>query len=785
MKNVKRLITIVVTLLCFVLINCSGGSSSSNTDQVKSDDPVVLILRSVTNDSITTNQSNFPIIGTTSPTATVTVNGIPATVDAAGNFSTTLTLTLGANTITVLADLNGLQTTVQFTATLQPVPPSLEVTSPAASLSTNNSTLTVTGSSSTPGVEIWVNDLQQTLTSGSFSTSVTLTSGSNLVRIVAIDTAGNKTIVDREVILDQTQPLLAISSPADGATAYVEPLIITGETEPDAMVTVNGNQVTLTADAGSLSAFSETLATYEATSNVAVVATDSAGNSTTINLTVNRFAEPATLYVANTHPAANNDVNCGTSTQPCLTITHGLSRALITTAPQVLVATGIYQEKVRLVNGVDLLGGFNNSFTQRNLNSLKAEIWGDGSSQSVVADGITLPALLEGFVIRGPVMTSPSSNSVALYILDSQSSLRVQNNTLVAGRAADGLNGSDGLDGLNGMNGEAGNIGLDGITCTAADLKLGGVGGSRIIAAFNLSGGDGGGHNACPDGNTLEVSGADGLGGRFAVGTLDGSGGSGADAGDDGQLFSTTCTLPPQPAALFASSGANGMSGANGSAAAGATSSNIVNHIWVGETGLPGSAGGHGGGGGGGGAGGGAKCVSGVCFDMLGGTGGGGGSGGGSGSAGTGGGFGGSSFGVFISFNATPTTLPVITGNEIFTGIGGNGGRGGDGGIGGNGGAGAPGGITAIDAFCSGAGGDGGDGGDGGVGAGGGGGTGGISAGIFINQAGYSGGYSYDIDNVINTTSGLSGVGGNGGQSLGDSGVAGSTGSINDVLINP
>lgn len=776
---------LAITFSC-VLASCGGSGSGDN--QIIEIAPPVLVLRSVTGDSITTNQSSLPVIGTTSPTATVIVNGNSVSVDGSGNFSTTVTLSSGINTVTVTADLNGLQTTLLFSAILQQNPPSLTVISPAATLSTNDSALLVTGTAGLVDIDVWVNGDLQTLTSGNFSTTVTLTSGANLVYIVALDAAGNEATVERTVILDQSQPLLAISSPENGTSTYIEPLLVVGETEPGATVTVNGNPVVLSPSGGSLDSFSEMLSAYEASSSIEVVATDPAGNSTTINLTVNRLAEPGTLYVANTHPNAVDSPSCGTPILPCLTISQGFSRAATTSAPQVLVGSGIYQEKVVLLNGVDLLGGFDENFTVRNLAALKAEIWGDGTSRSVVADGITVSTLLEGFVIRGPVMVSPTSNSTALYIKDSGSSFVVQNNIIIAGRGADGVNGADGSSGKAGSDGSVGVIGVEtGLNpCLISDLNDGGSGGVLIVSANNLSGGNGGGNIACADGSTIEVSAGDGQNGNSAGG-LHGIAGTGGDAGDDGEIVllssSTVCLLPVNPA--IGQDGASGQSGFDGTAASGATGSSIVNHTWLGTNGSVGDPGGHGGGGAGGGAGGGSKCSSGSCTsDTLGGSGGGGGAGGERGQGGEAGTFGGSSFGVFISFTVTPTNIPLIAGNEIVPGVAGSGGHGGSGGIGGDAGFGSIGGSGAASEFCTWSGGSGAAGGSGGHGGGGGGGTGGISTGFFINFVGFSGGYSYDIDNnFVNT--GLAGVGGKGGYSPGNSGSAGSSGSINEVLTKP
>ena len=123
--------------------------------------------------------------------------------------------------------------------------------------------------------------------------------------------------------------------------------------------------------------------------------------------------------------------------------------------------------------------------------------------------------------------------------------------------------------------------------------------------------------------------------------------------------------------------------------------------------------------------------------------GGGGGAGGCGGEGGSGGGYGGSSFGIFLTFTALSSDIPVITNNSITRGIGGNGGDGGSGGAGGFGGDGGSGG--SIDGgpwlYVLGQGGHGGDGGSGGTGGGGGGGCGGSSFGIYTSNISISPNY--------------------------------------------
>ena len=101
------------------------------------------------------------------------------------------------------------------------VPPTLNVTSPANGLVTNQSTITVKGTtndatSSPVTVTVKLNsgaDTKVTVGSdGSWTTTLTLAAGSNTITIVATDSAGKTTTVTRTVTLDTTAPTIKSAS---------------------------------------------------------------------------------------------------------------------------------------------------------------------------------------------------------------------------------------------------------------------------------------------------------------------------------------------------------------------------------------------------------------------------------------------------------------------------------------------------------------------------------------------------------------------------------------------
>nr|DAY68088.1 MAG TPA: Ig-like domain protein [Caudoviricetes sp.] len=137
----------------------------------------------------------------------------------------------GSHTIKVDASDNDGNAATQKTVTfsIDTVPPTLSITSPANGLVTNISTITVSGTSndvtSSP-VTITVNGTAVTVGSdGAFTTSIKLTEGENTITVIATDSAGKKTTVTRTVTLDTTPPVFSnvtvTPNPVDAGKTYV------------------------------------------------------------------------------------------------------------------------------------------------------------------------------------------------------------------------------------------------------------------------------------------------------------------------------------------------------------------------------------------------------------------------------------------------------------------------------------------------------------------------------------------------------------------------------------
>lgn len=170
----------------------------------------------------------------------VASNAISTTVITNG-YSVTYTpasaLGDGSHTVTVdVKDNDGNAATQKSTSfTVDTVPPTLNLTSPADGLITATAALNVAGStndatSSPVTIKIKLNGADQgsvsVATNGSFSKGITLANGSNTIEVTATDAAGKVSSVTRTVTLDTSVPKVVSAAiapnPVDaGATMII------------------------------------------------------------------------------------------------------------------------------------------------------------------------------------------------------------------------------------------------------------------------------------------------------------------------------------------------------------------------------------------------------------------------------------------------------------------------------------------------------------------------------------------------------------------------------------
>lgn len=151
-------------------------------------------------------------------------------------YTPTAALSDGSHTIKIDAADNDGNAATQKSVTfkIDTVPPTLSVTAPTNGLITNKAACTVTGTtnditSSPVTVTVKLNSGSAEAVTvgadGSFSKALTLVSGSNIITVVATDSAGKSTTVTRTVTLDTVAPTIkAVTltpNPVDAGKTYV------------------------------------------------------------------------------------------------------------------------------------------------------------------------------------------------------------------------------------------------------------------------------------------------------------------------------------------------------------------------------------------------------------------------------------------------------------------------------------------------------------------------------------------------------------------------------------
>ncbi len=225
----------------------------------------------------------------------LTVNSRPAVqvTNSNGVFSLDVTLDEDMNTMSLLArDEAGNEATAVRTIIARPNPPAVNVTWPTDGLLLNVSAGTVTGW--TDADELLINGKVVTIgANGTFTLPVDFVEGTNVVEIYGKDIFGRSTIWTAVVDVDLTAPLLSVEKPAAKILINFSRVDVVGLTEPGSDLTVGGNAVLL-ADDGR---FSVGLNLTEGTHHVAIVSTDEAGNSATVDRDITVDLTPPLLNI--------------------------------------------------------------------------------------------------------------------------------------------------------------------------------------------------------------------------------------------------------------------------------------------------------------------------------------------------------------------------------------------------------------------------------------------------------------------------------------------------------
>lgn len=277
--------------------NVSASKNASVTITTTADTTKPTLTVSALVNGAYTNMATLNISGKASDAGglqSVTVNGQTVAVNPDGSFSTALTLTVGANTVTVTAaDKTGNQQTDTRTITYDPTAPVLTVSAPADNSSTTQSFITLTGTiNETSRVTVTDNNgSPQTaaISGNNFTATVYLSPGVNTIAVTATDLAGNTTGAKRTVTYDSGKLTLAVTNPDQDITTNKSSLVLTGtiiDTSSNVSVSVTMNGQTYNPAVVNGTFQQQLTFTKPQLYAVTVTATDAAGNSSTVNRNV-------------------------------------------------------------------------------------------------------------------------------------------------------------------------------------------------------------------------------------------------------------------------------------------------------------------------------------------------------------------------------------------------------------------------------------------------------------------------------------------------------------------
>jgi flagellar hook assembly protein FlgD len=169
-----------------------------------------------------------------------------------------------------------------------------------------------------PDAMVWLNDGVQPLTvneSGGFSVDYTLRDGVNRIELVAVDEAGNRASIVREITLLAQPPNIVVLNPPDGLWINQQMLSVQGTVPADVQVRVNRTEAQVDADGD----FNVDVVLEDGENMIHIEATDAVGNASVeerrvylrtrppaLSLTTVRegmtVREPSLLVVGQTEP---------------------------------------------------------------------------------------------------------------------------------------------------------------------------------------------------------------------------------------------------------------------------------------------------------------------------------------------------------------------------------------------------------------------------------------------------------------------------------------------------
>ncbi len=230
----------------------------------------------------------------------VTVNKVKVPLHQ-GQFDIDMPLQAGLNNIIVQArDHDAIAMTVIRKVIMNAQPLGVTINTPAENIITNQTSLTVNGTVSSPdaaigNVTMTINgssaDIQP---DGSFQLVVPLAEGLNTITCIAADAAGRSSSAIRTVRLDTKPPVCTIQSPVDSLITNLPSITVSGTVSDSTSVTMTINSQSVPIQNNS---FTSAISLNDGTNKIVIAATDAAGNTAALTRIVISDRTPPALVV--------------------------------------------------------------------------------------------------------------------------------------------------------------------------------------------------------------------------------------------------------------------------------------------------------------------------------------------------------------------------------------------------------------------------------------------------------------------------------------------------------
>jgi hypothetical protein len=306
-----------------------AGNIAKTIRYVVLDSIAPILVISYPPDGLRTNKQTLTMGGFTDLMGVeMKIDGSPVQIDANGAWSHTMTLLRGKNSIKIDAvDIASNHRVVNRVVYYDPDPPIINVAKPSPGDVINTSKFQILGSinEAVKYDQISINEIFIGISGGAFDNEMTVVDEGPLeITIVAEDLAGNVATKVIPIVLDTTAPEITNLSLIDGDIVNKFTLTITGETEDDARLFIEGDIVTITNGR-----FTTQVHLDEGENFISIRINDQAGNVRTLVRRVTLDTLPPTVFLDNIVGNITRtdkrfiNIDGNTETTSTLTISYG------------------------------------------------------------------------------------------------------------------------------------------------------------------------------------------------------------------------------------------------------------------------------------------------------------------------------------------------------------------------------------------------------------------------------------------------------------------------------